>query len=58
MNPMATLAPEVSGDALLLIAVIGLVVILLMAAFLTFLYYRDRAEDRRSERERDTTGGA
>lgn len=49
MNPMASLdTPEVSGDVVLLIAVIGVAAIILMAAFLTFLYYRDRAEDQRS----------
>jgi hypothetical protein len=50
MNPMASLdTSEVSGDVLLLIAIIGVSAIILMAAFLTFLYYRDRAEDKRSE---------
>ena len=49
MTPMGSLdAPEVSGDVLLLIAGIGVAAIILMAAFLTFLYYRDRAEDARS----------
>ncbi len=52
MNPMASLdTPEVSGDVLLLIAVIGVAAIILMAAFLTFLYYRDRAEDKRHRNE-------
>jgi hypothetical protein len=52
MNPMASLdTPEVSGDVVLLIAVIGVAAIILMAAFLTFLYYRDRAEDQRSSQE-------
>jgi heme/copper-type cytochrome/quinol oxidase subunit 2 len=51
MNPMAALdTPEVSGDVLLLIAAIFVVAIILMAAFLTFLYYRDRAEDKRSKK--------
>jgi hypothetical protein len=50
MNPVASLdTPEVSGDVVLLIAAIGVAAIILMAAFLTFLYYRDRAEDRRSK---------
>ncbi|MDF9751760.1 hypothetical protein M2428_003231 [Arthrobacter sp. ES3-54] len=50
MNPMASLdTPEVSGDVVLLIVGIGVAAIILMAAFLTFLYYRDRAEDKRSE---------
>jgi hypothetical protein len=48
MNPMASLdTPEVSGDVVLLIAGIGVAAIILMAAFLTFLYYRERAEDKR-----------
>ena len=52
MIPMASLdTPEVSGDVLLLIAVIGVAAIILMAAFLTFLYYRDRAEDKRSKKK-------
>ncbi|SDL61406.1 hypothetical protein SAMN04487916_111102 [Arthrobacter sp. ov407] len=52
MNPMASLdTPEVSGDVLLLIAGIGVAAIILMAAFLTFLYYRDRAEDKRSKKK-------
>lgn len=51
MSPMALDTPEVSGDVLALIAVIGVTAIILMAAFPTFLYYRDRAEDRRSEEE-------
>jgi hypothetical protein len=47
---MASLdTPEVSGDVVLLIVGIGVAAIILMAAFLTFLYYRDRAEDKRSE---------
>lgn len=51
MNPMASLdTPEVSGDVLLLIAGIGVAAIILMAAFLTFLYYRDRREDKRSKK--------
>ena len=49
MSPMAALdTPEVSGDVVLLIAGIGVAAIILMAAFLTLLYYRDRAEDQRS----------
>jgi hypothetical protein len=53
MNPMASLdTPEVSGDVVLLIAGLGVAAIILMAAFLTFLYYRDRAEDKRSEEAR------
>ncbi len=51
MNQMAALdTPEVSGNVLLLIVVIGVAAIILMAAFLTFLYYRDRAEDKRSKK--------
>ncbi len=53
MNLMASLdTPEVSGDVLLLIVGIGVAAIILMAAFLTFLYYRDRAEEKRSKQVR------
>ena len=47
--------PEVSGDAVLLIAGIGVAAMILMAAFLTFLYYRDRAEDERSKPSMDAS---
>ena len=53
MNPMALDTPEVSADVLVLIVGIGVAAIILMAAFLTFLYYRDMARDKRSKNRGD-----
>ncbi len=50
MNPMALRdTTGASGEVLLWIAGIGVASIILMAAFLTFLMYRDRARDKRSK---------